>query len=154
MYALLRIPTCWLNWPLETPFSQDKNKHLDPISLLNSHQSLSTAVGACAADREATLSRGARPVNRGRVQAWREEGARERWCWNAQKPPMRSSQRVLGPQVDSEEQEQKLLMRRREVITERRCQLRGIGGDLFVTSQSYGMLWLITPSWQETWPAP
>jgi len=53
-------------------------------------------------------------------------------------------------EVDSEEQEQKLLMRRREVITERRCQLRGIGGDLFVTSQSYGMLWLITPSWQET----
>ena len=42
-----------------------KNKHLDPISLLNSHQSLSTAVGACAADREATLSRGARPVDRG-----------------------------------------------------------------------------------------
>lgn len=47
---------------------------------------------------------------------------------------MRSWQRVLGPQVDSEEQEQKLLMRRREVITERRCQLRGIGGDLFVIS--------------------
>ncbi len=42
--------------------------------------------------------------------------------------------RLAHKLIGGEEQEQKLLMRRREVITERRCQLRGVGGDLFVAS--------------------
>ena len=42
--------------------------------------------------------------------------------------------RLAHKLIGGEEQEQKLLMRRREVITERRCQLRRVGGDLFVAS--------------------